>query len=240
MIFIGYSNQDRYDIVEPMVFHLKNYGINVWYDFHDMFLSDNRFLENFEIGIGKSHYVVFIISHDFFKSNCAVEELKYAQGLYEKGEIILFPILYLIKASELPNEYNWIKKIIYNEVNEQSGTLFVTNQIIEKMLHDESNKLPLRSFSEISSHLNNKLNEYLKKIIETYLSLDMPNYSAKISLLYAAYLYISIEGKTECDNHIDKIINRIVSFTSLNISLDHLTFSIFRLAMLIALNKYLL
>ena len=27
MIFIGYSNKDRYDIVESMVFHLKNYGM---------------------------------------------------------------------------------------------------------------------------------------------------------------------------------------------------------------------
>lgn len=240
MLFIGYSNQDRYDIVEPMVFHLKNYGINVWYDFHDMFLSDNRFLENFELGIGKSRYVVFIISHNFFKSNCAVEELKYAQVLYEKGEIILFPILYLIKASELPNEYSWIKKIIYNEVNEQSGTLFVTNQIIEKMLHDECNILTLRSFSDVSKYLKSKSNKYLENIIETYLSLDMPNYSARIALLYASYLYITIEGETECANHINKIINKIVSFTSLNISLDHLTFNIFSLAVLVAFNNYLL
>ncbi|MDO4308413.1 MAG: toll/interleukin-1 receptor domain-containing protein [Eubacteriales bacterium] len=149
MIFIGYSNRDRYDIVEPMIFHLKNYGINVWYDFHDMFLSDNRFHENFELGIGKSRYVIFIISHNFFDSNCAVEELKYAQMLYEKGEIVLFPVLYLLKASDLPNDYSWIKKIIYNEVNEHSGTLFVTNQIIEKMLHDESKLLPFRSFPEV-------------------------------------------------------------------------------------------
>ena len=240
MIFIGYSNQDRYEIVEPRVFHLKNYGIDVWYDFHDMFLSDNRFHENFEIGIGGSQYVIFIISHSFFNSNCAVEELKYAQSLYEKGEIILFPILYLIKASELPNEYSWIKKIIYNEVTEQSGTLFVTNQIIEKMLHDESKTLPLRSFPEISEYLNKQSNTYLNKLIETYLSLDMPNYSAKMALLYAAYLYIYAEENTKFDTYIDKIINRIVTFTSLNISLDHLSFSIFQLTVLIALNKYLL
>ena len=138
MVFIGYSNEDRYDIVESMVFHLKNYGMTVWYDFQDMMLGDNRFKENFETGIGKSNYVIFIISHNFFNSNCATEELKYAQNLYENGEIVLFPILYLMKASELPEDYNWIKKIIYNEVNEQSGTLFVTNQIIEKMLYDES------------------------------------------------------------------------------------------------------
>lgn len=239
MIFIGYSNQDRYDIVEPMVFHLKNYGFNVWYDFHDMFLSDNRFHENFDLGIGKSRYVIFIISHNFFNSKCAVEELKYAQNLYEKGEIVLFPILYLIKASDLPNEYDWIKKIIYNEVNEHSGTLFVTNQIIEKMLHDESMSLPFRSFSEISNYLKEQSEIYLSKLLETYMALDLPNYSARIALLYSAYLYIYIQGGKGFDDYICSIIAKIVTFSSLNISLDHLTFSIFRLTILIAFNKYL-
>lgn len=240
MVFIGYANQDRYSIVEPMVFHLKNHGISVWYDFHDMYLSDDRFHVNFELGIGKSKYVIFIISHNLFNSKCAIEELKYAQDLYEKGEIVLFPILYLIKASELPNEYSWIKKIIYNEVNEQSGTLFVTNQIIEKILHDETNTLPLRSLSEIAAHLQKQSNDYLYQLIETYLSLDIPNYSARIALLYAIYLYITIESDVAYDSYIGKIINRIVSLSALNISLDHLTFNIFHLTILIALNKYLL
>ena len=240
MIFIGYSNQDRYAIVEPIVFHLKNYSINVWYDFHDMFLSDNRYHENFELGIGKSKYVIFIISHDFFNSNCAVEELNYAQTLYEKGEIVLFPILYLIKASELPNEYSWIRKIIYNEVTAESGTLFVTNQIIEKMLHDESKTLPLRSFSEISNYSNVESDKYLKMLLETYLSLDIPNYSAKMALLYAAYLYVSLNDDEKGNTYIEKIINRIVTFSSLNIPMDHLTFNIFQLTVLIAFNKYLL
>lgn len=239
MIFIGYSNKDRYDIVESMVFHLKNYGMNVWYDFHDMMLGDNRFYENFETGIGKSTYVIFIISHNFFSSRCATEELKYAQNLYEKGEIILFPILYLMKASALPEDYSWIKKIIYNEVNEQSGTLFVTNQIIEKLLYDEGKMLPYRSFSELSKVCYKQEKLYLGNLLDTFISLDLPNYSARMALLYAAYLFVTVEGTEKYDTYINKIVSRIFSFTSLNITLDHLTFRIFQLAMLIALNKYL-
>ena len=33
-IFIGFAAEDRYDIVEPIVYHLKNYGIELWYDRH--------------------------------------------------------------------------------------------------------------------------------------------------------------------------------------------------------------
>ena len=239
MLFIGYSSKDRYDIVEPMVFHLKNYGINVWYDFHDMFLSDNRLSTNFEIGIGGSKYVIFIISNNFFCSNCAIEELRYAQLLYEKNEIVLFPILYKINAFDLPEEYNWIKKIIYNKVNEHSGTLFVTNQIIEKMLHDETVNLPMRSFEEILKYLSKSSVTYLYKLIETYINLDIPNYSSKASVLYAIYLYITLDKQIEYSLYVNKIVNRIFKFTSLNITLDHLTFSIFHLTMLIAINKYI-
>ena len=59
MIFIGYSSGDRYTVVESLVFHLKNYGFEVWYDFYDMFLGDNRYEENFKKGISGSHYVIF-------------------------------------------------------------------------------------------------------------------------------------------------------------------------------------
>ena len=236
MLFIGYSSKDRYDIVEPMIFHLKNYGIDVWYDFHDMYLSDNRIETNFINGIGKSTYVIFIISNNLFTSQCAIEELKYAQDLYEKGDITLFPILYLLKASEVPEEYNWIKKIIYNEVTKNSGTLFVTNQIIEKILHDECSSLQYRSFSEISDFME----PYLKELLEVYLMLDTPNYSAKMALLYAAYLYISLQKNIQFETYIVKIIKRIITFSSLNITLDHLSYHIFELTILISLNKYLI
>ena len=51
MIFIGYSSKDRYSVVEPILFHLKHLGLHVWYDFHDMFLGDDRYQENFVNGI---------------------------------------------------------------------------------------------------------------------------------------------------------------------------------------------
>ena len=112
MIFIGYSSGDRYTVVESLVFHLKNYGFEVWYDFYDMFLGDNRYEENFKKGISGSHYVIFVISKNFFSSNCAKEELDYAQLLYERGEIILFPLLYCMSADELPQEYNCFEKFV--------------------------------------------------------------------------------------------------------------------------------
>ena len=236
MIFIGYSSKDRYTIVESMVFHLKNYGFNVWYDFHDMYLSDARFETNFEHGIKDSKYVIFILSPNFFTSKCAVEELDYAQTLYEQGTIKLFPILYLLEANQLPEHYNWIRKIIYNEINKNSGTLFVTNQIIEKLLYDQVKTMDLRSMSEIAQYCSNNNLCYLHKLAEAFINLDLGNYSARIAMLYSMYLYVDTQNE---NNTIDIIIHRIINFTSFNISLDHLSFSIFQLAVIIKLNKYL-
>lgn len=239
MIFIGYSNADRYSIVESIVFHLKNYGFNVWYDFYDMFLGDSRYEENFQHGIKNSKYVIMVISNNFFTSNCAKEELDYAQFLYERGDIVLFPILYKIEANDLPKEYSWIKKIIYNEVNEHSGTLFVANQIIERILHDKCTNCEWRSFSECSHYMETHNLLYLSILIESYLHLDIQNYTARIALLYAVYLYIKNKSISVDESYIDKIIKRIFTFTRLNISLDHLSFSIFSLSMLLLVNDFI-
>lgn len=236
MIFIGYSSEDRYTVVESLVFHLKNYGFDVWYDFYDMFLGDNRYEENFEKGISGSQYVIFVISKNFFTSNCAKEELDYAQLLYEKGEIIMFPLLYHMSANELPKEYNWIKKIIYNEIEDHSGTLFVANQIIERMLHDEVVKSKYRSLSECVNYLRNSDKEYMYSLLDAYLHIDIQNYSARIALLYSAYLYIKSKCLVNDNSFTCKIVQRIYIFTGLNITLDHLSLSILSLAMLLILN----
>lgn len=236
MIFIGYSSDDRYTVVESLVFHLKNYGFKVWYDFYDMFLGDNRFEENFKKGLHGSHYVIFVISQNFFESNCAKEELDYAQLLYERGEIVLFPLLYHMTANELPKDYNWIKKIIYNEIEDHSGTLFVANQIVEKMLHDEVLKCKFHSFSECVNYLKKKDVKYMCNLLNSFIHLDIQNYSARIAILYSAFLYIQSKGLIDENSYTCTIVQRIYLLTGLNISIDHLSLSIFSLAMMLILN----
>lgn len=46
-LFISFSAKDRYDIVQPIVYHLKNYGINIWYDRYEMVMGDNRFKKKY-------------------------------------------------------------------------------------------------------------------------------------------------------------------------------------------------
>ena len=45
-VFICFAAEDRYEIVEPIVYHLKNYGIPVWYDRYTLLMGDNRVQKN--------------------------------------------------------------------------------------------------------------------------------------------------------------------------------------------------
>ena len=45
-LFICFAAEDRYRIVEPVVFHLKNYGINMWYDRYSLIMGDDRIQKN--------------------------------------------------------------------------------------------------------------------------------------------------------------------------------------------------
>lgn len=235
MLFIGYSNKDRYDVVESILFHLKNYGFPIWYDFYDMLVSDNRKKENFENGIKKNKYCIFIISENFFESKCAIEELDYARELYENEKITLFLLFYNYDVNLLPNEYNWIRKIIYSEITSHSGTLFVTNQIIEKILSDKIKATKFRTISEISKQIKNTI-PFLHKLFETYLDMDMSNYSARISFLYSSYLYLSCDKKRSKLDFCYKIISKIYKLTSLNISIDHLSLRLFEQCIILLMN----
>ena len=124
----------------------------------------------------------------------------------------------------------------YNEIEDHSGTLFVANQIIERMLHDEVLNSKYRSFSECVKHMQNNGKEYMYSLLDSYLHLDIQNYSARIALLYSAYLYIKSKGLINESSYTSKIVQRIYLFTGLNITLDHLSLSILSLAMLLILN----
>lgn len=41
-VFVCFAAEDRYTIAEPVVYHLKNYGIDTWYDRHNLLVGDNR------------------------------------------------------------------------------------------------------------------------------------------------------------------------------------------------------
>lgn len=221
MLFIGYSSKDRYAIVEPILFHLKHFGLDVWYDFQDMFLGDDRYQTNFVHGIGSSAYIIFIISPNLFDSACAMEELAFAKTLIEDGHAVFFPIFYHFSPDKLPKGLCWINNIIYNEVKSDSGSRHVAYQIVERVFRDDQLTLPYQS---LETFLQNQCfrNDYIVRLLTSWANVDERSYGIRIGILYSLYKYLPcIETKY------NKAIEYIFSLLQMNEKPDHLIYSIF-------------
>ena len=135
MIFLCFSSGDRYSIVKSCLYHLKNYGYETWYDYHELILGDKKREKNFEKAIQTCDFFVIIYSNNFLNSPCAVNEESLIFTESTKRNITIFPLLYNIKFTELPTDIqNKIENLIYNEITDSTGCIESVNQIVVKIL----------------------------------------------------------------------------------------------------------
>lgn len=50
-VFFCFSGQDRLKYAQSLNFHLKNFGVDVWYDYEQIFLGDIGDTVNIEDGL---------------------------------------------------------------------------------------------------------------------------------------------------------------------------------------------
>jgi len=195
-------------------------GFRVWYDFHDMFLGDNRKRVNFEFGIGKASYIIFVISPHFFESECAREELAYTKDLVESRKAVLFPLFFQYAPRDLPKEFCWIRNIIYNEVQIDSGTRYVAFQITERILQDELQIKPDKELHLLAEKFSQ--GSYAMKLLSIWRSVDERNYAVRIGLLYSLICYIKPPN-----SRYKETVEYIFSLLQMNEPANHLLYSVF-------------
>lgn len=239
-VFICFSAKDRYDIVQPVVYHLKNYGIDVWYDRYEMVMGDNRIKKNIEEGAGKCGYALIILSSNTIDSLCATEEIKILESRYYKKEVVIFPVLYELKPCDIPPKFRWISDLIFKEVNRSTGTLEICNHIACKITHDMLDNCKYRTIKEIVNgdlSLPNSVNSLLDK----YIKLDNANLNSRVALLYATYLIIvesnSLIINTLCEVP-TKVFERLFTETLLNLTVDYRELWLLENSMCILIEDY--
>lgn len=226
-LFVGFAAEDRHTIAEPLIYHLKNYGVNTWYDRHNLLLGDERRKMNLEEGVSESAYSCIIISEHTSSSNCAMEEFSIIKERVMHGEMIVFPILYEMPLTELSNELQWIKKYIFKEVDKHSGTREICNHIACKISADMSKSYPYKHISDIIS-APSAFTPATIEILRSYQKIDSANLNSRISLLYAAYLstihstaHTVILSKNPQMILVHRIFERLFSETQLSLSVDY-------------------
>lgn len=240
-VFICFSAKDRYTVAEPIVHHLKNYGIDVWYDRYAMVLGDDRIEKNLKEGAENCKYSLIIISENTIKSKCAMEELDIIKRKYYLDNATVFPVLYEISPDDLPSELRWIRKLIFKEVDRKSGTREVCNHVACKITGDILKKYNYQNIKDIA--FLKLMPNSTTAILQSYLNVDTSNLNSRISLLYAAYLtIIHLKSQKEYTyiHMISQIYNRLINEINLNLDIDYRELWLLENTMCILCNLYLL
>ena len=222
-LFIAFAAEDRYTIAEPLVYHLKNYGVNIWYDRHSLLLGDNRMKENLDDGANLSPYACIIISDHTLASKCAMEEISIIRKRYYEDDVVVFPVLYEFSPEDIPCDLLWVKEIIYKEVTKKSGTREICNHIACKISENILMCHPIKSISDFMILLP-MYTSAARAILRRYEEIDHANLNSRISLLYAVYIILTC---TNCFPHnievhfAQQVFNRLFSETKLNITVDY-------------------
>lgn len=222
-LFVGFAAEDRYTIAQPIVHHLKNYGVNVWYDRQALLLGDDRRKRNLEEGAGASTYACIVISKYTEASPCAMEEFSIVRERFLCRNVTVFPILYELSADDLPNDLQWVKGLIFKEVNRCSGTREICNHIACKISEDLLSSRPYKCIIDVIAATSVHM-PIINAILISYQKIDCANLNAKISLLYAAYLTIAHSVALSNSSEIvlaQRIFERLFSETQLNLSVDY-------------------
>ncbi len=224
MVFLCFSSKERYTITKSYLYHLKNYGIPTWYDYHELILGDHKSEKNFESAIQRCKYFIIIYSKSFFKSPCAITEETIIFEEAKKRKISIFPILYNMQFNELPVEYQLkIENLIYNEITHKTGSISSVNQIVSKILIDKLSLSEVEPTPQISLETFCDINDdYLCDIFGEYLQISSDNFNARIAMLYCIFKYITLvllHGNSPY--YLIKIMDYLSSFTHLNIKYNH-------------------
>lgn len=214
---------DRYTIAEPIVYHLKNYGIDVWYDRFSLIMGDNRKEKNLYEGASKCKYSIIILSKNTMKSVCATEEIHILEKRHKKRKLTVFPVLYELSPNDIPQPFEWVKELIFKEVSRESGTREICNHIACKITDDIKSTSSIQNIQEIFNLDIGQIPQITRVLLQKYQSVDCKNLNSRITLLYAAYLtlYLNLRNHTPVTTLISKIFERLFSETRLNLSVDY-------------------
>lgn len=239
MLFLCFNIHDRESIAEQILYHLSSFGFHVWYDRKDIFLGENRYQKNLIEGAGNSNnnYSVVILSKNFDSGDYCKKELSIIRERFLSKSMYVFPILYDITPEEIPSGYQWILDLVCKIVTKDQDKIYAAYHIVAKITTDLLVSSKYRNFYAFLS-LNTDL-KFISEIIKNYEALDLNNYSARMSLLYAIYSYLkSVNNIIALPPYYYKGFEKLYSFTRLNLKTDHREMQILENLTLLLLTNY--
>lgn len=234
MIFLCFSSKDRAKLAESIFYHIHNIGLPIWYDRNEILMGDDRDYKNFVEGVDNCRYSIIVLSPNAIDSVCANEEIDLIYNKFLNKGTYVFPVFYNIAASDVPVKYDWMKKLVYKELNDSIDSRGLCNHVICKVLNDAIQNLEHKEINSIVSVIN----EPLKGLIKSYISTDKGNFNARAALLYSGMLFIK-EQISSMPDYCEKGMAFLFNETKLSLPLDWRETLIFERLFIIMANHYL-
>lgn len=187
-------------------------------------MGDNRIEKNLNEGASKCKYALIILSKDTEQSVCAMEEISILERKYYASDVTLFPVLYELSPEDIPYTLQWIKKLIYKEIDRNTGTLEICNHIACKITGDILKGYPYQCIIDFLNYCESMLSPIINRLLNSYQAIDCENLNSRVTLLYAAYLQIIHSHNIHVDSTltiVTKTFERLFSETRLNLAIDY-------------------
>lgn len=238
MIFLCFNIKNRVPFVENILNHLLSFGFNVWYDRKDIFLGDNRSTMNLENGAANLNvkYAIVIISPEFSTGDYCKKELDILWKRKLRNNIHIFPIFYNCTPETIPSEYSYLLDSVCKFIMPNDETIFTVYHIVSKILYDYVSKLKNNSLNLIYKLIDDN---FLKKSIRIYSSIDRNNYNSKMTIIYLMYKYIETKvDLSDIQPFFYYGFDKLYSFSKLNIETDLRELQILEYMIVLLLDKY--
>lgn len=187
-IFISFSGTAREKFAIKFLNFYKQYGLNCWYDQHELFLGDELKETITQKGIETANYSILIINKTYLSRNWPCQEaIKLYEQLEIKRDSVIFPILLDITKEDVKNsQLNFLLNIKYQFLHTGESITHIGLQILNRIFHDITMQSKLKNIDDALRYFKRLT---LSSNIDVYNALsivnnfDETNYKDKAILL---------------------------------------------------------
>lgn len=187
-IFISFSGTAREEFAIKFLNFYKQYGLNCWYDQHELFLGDELKETITQKGIETANYCILIINKNYLSRNWPCQEaIKLYEQLEIKRDSVIFPILLDITKEDVKNsQLNFFLNIKYQFLHTGESITHIGLQILNRIFHDITMQSKLKNMDDALGYFK-RLTLFSNIDIYNALSIvnnfDETNYKDKTILL---------------------------------------------------------
>lgn len=149
-IFISFSGTAREKFAIKFLNFYEQYGLNCWYDQHELFLGDELKKTITQKGIETANYSILIINKTYLSRNWPCQEaIKLYEQLEIKRDSVIFPILLDITKEDVKNsQLNFLLNIKYQFLHTGESITHIGLQILNRIFHDITMQSKLKNMDD--------------------------------------------------------------------------------------------